>query len=64
MEEKNFKTFNTIKTSQAAIAVSFFCISIMIILVPIIHYRLDSKFINIQERMDAFKVIIKDLFIK
>lgn len=55
--DEDFNAIQTKKASQAAITVSIICIGLMTIFVPIIHYRLDSKFTNIQERMDAFKVL-------
>lgn len=58
MEEKSISIYYSIKSSQLAITISILCISLMIIFLPLIHFRLDSKFNDIKERMNAFKVYI------
>ena len=47
------------RISYGTIAVSVFCLTTMAIVLPIINYRLDSAFMDIEQRMENFKVGLK-----
>lgn len=50
------------RISFAAIGVSVFCLSILAIFLPLIHYQVDSASFDIESRMAAFKFTARSIW--
>jgi len=46
----------SIKIAYGSVGISLFCLGVMALLLPLLHYRLETASTDIERRMDAFKV--------
>lgn len=53
---------NTIRAAYISATISIGCLIAVILVLPIIYYRLETTQTKLQERIAAFKVIDKSLY--
>ncbi|KAF7634814.1 Col_cuticle_N domain-containing protein [Meloidogyne graminicola] len=51
-----------VKIAYGSVGISLFCLGIMALLLPLLHYRLETASTDIERRMDAFKFASKNIW--
>uniref|UniRef100_A0A915P1Q4 Nematode cuticle collagen N-terminal domain-containing protein n=1 Tax=Meloidogyne floridensis TaxID=298350 RepID=A0A915P1Q4_9BILA len=52
----------SIKIAYGSVGISLFCLGVMALLLPLLHYRLETASTDIERRMDAFKFASRNIW--